>query len=196
MKKFLATILTLALVFSMSTVALAEERTDNGLGYDEEAVKINVVEDTTGQDVYHVVVVWEDLVFTYTEPNTGNWNVKTHVYDGPTTGGWDKTTATIKLENHSNVDIGYSAVLSENVLNGKTITVTDNNGAKIDSADAEQYTAEGGATTGSALAGDGYYTAPQATITVSITNDPPADLSVAETSGTIKLTISKYVPTP
>ena len=139
MKKFLALILTLALVMSMSIVAFAttdtiesatdNTETDNKENAASQNVIVNVGENIT--TVYHVLVVWDDLTFTY---NLGEWNVKDHTYGG----AFVDDDKEIKLENHSNAAVTYT------VTNGcaadEKFTVTVTNGTNdLDSADSAAF---------------------------------------------------------
>ena len=133
MKKIVAIMLALALVFAMSTVSFAAITENNG----EEDAEVKVIinsdvfnpptdpgDDPDNPDpdypdgpgdpddvnpdsklaVYKVDIDARDAEFKYTFSN--NYNTETHQYDS---GSWDKDQATITVTNHSNTAVKISA---------------------------------------------------------------------------------------
>ena len=127
MKKFITTILSLALVGSMSGAAFAENTATNGGG--ETSVPVNGIF-TPAQAPSEVIsadIVWDEMSFTYTAPSKGTWNPKTHAYENPVAGGWtwdnateEKTEPVITVTNHSNTEIKAVLAFSTDIdgLNG------------------------------------------------------------------------------
>lgn len=108
MKKFLALILALVMVFSLTGIAFADttatDSTNDGTYNKANNVTVDV---TKGSTVYYVVIEWESLAFTY---NGGaNWNTTTHTYDH--TGDELSEEATITVTNHSNAAVTATATL-------------------------------------------------------------------------------------
>lgn len=179
MKKMLAMILALAMVLSMSVFAFAAEEeetvaggSDFATGSANEAVKVEV---TGGSKVYHVVVVWGNLTFTY---NKGTWQPESHTYDGIgfATEGTTKLMTTSKIitvYNHSNAQVNYVAAFDgESAKPGVEATLSGNTTATL--ANAE---------------GTSYADAPKNsfTVTVEVTNEDKLESVVV---ATIKVTIT------
>lgn len=131
MKKTFALILTLALVFSLSSPVCAAPITGTGSG-DVGEVKVNVIPGSTSTPtVYYVTVDWTSLTFTHTNGSTtNNWDPEKHNYSiTGGTSGWDKTAADIAVTNHSNTDIGVAMNFdggdTTKTVNGVTATLTN-----------------------------------------------------------------------
>lgn len=110
MKKKLALVLTLAMVFSLAPLS-AYADTITGLGgtasCDVKATYVDGTSGGAGGTVYSVDIVWGDMAFTYTE-EAGVWNPATHETTGAGGGIWKATTPDgnkIKVTNHSNAAV-------------------------------------------------------------------------------------------
>lgn len=113
MKKKLALVLTLAMVFSLAPLsAYADTKstinTANGTAtHDVTATYVDGSSGGAGTPVYSVDIVWGDMAFTYTE-EAGVWNPATHETTGAGGGIWKVNTEggnTIKVTNHSNAAV-------------------------------------------------------------------------------------------
>lgn len=134
MKKLLAFVLAGVMVMGMSVTALADTQTfDSRDG--EAPGKVTTVTDpysvTTGEvkvtmnpsaaeDVYYVVVDWNDLSFNYDFGSAAEWNPADHSYAGEgngagwTTGNVDRATQDmITVKNHSNKAVKADASFAE-----------------------------------------------------------------------------------
>lgn len=111
MKKFLALLMALTVVLSMSTTAFAASTPSE----EDESIDVTAKYSNTATtpDVYSLDIRWDDMTFTYSESGSKVWDPATHTYTDETTASWDKTTAKITVTNHSNVDVevtfGYAA---------------------------------------------------------------------------------------
>ena len=154
MKKIVAIMLALALVFAMSTVSFAAITENNGKEDAEVKVIINsdVFNPPTdpGDDpdnpdpdypdgpgdpddvnpdsklaVYKVDIDARDAEFKYTFSN--NYNTETHQYDS---GSWDSLTAPITVTNHSNTAVKVTAAWKDGgnsgTLNNVKATLSEN----------------------------------------------------------------------
>ena len=148
MKKFLALILTLALVMSMNTVVFAANITTNN-GTDEGEVKVEV-SNATQTPVYKVVVNWDALTFTYDFGEGSQWDPEDHVYTEGAGAGWDNTEADISITNHSDIIVYATAKFNggqEKTVNGVKVTV-DSTVLKLDNAAEVAYGDESAAPKG------------------------------------------------
>lgn len=111
MKKILALVLALMLVFSTSMVAFAAT-VNNGEGDSTGNVDVEIKSNGITSDLndvdsdeatYSVDIDLKDYTFTYT---LGAYNTSTHAYN---TGDWDETTASVTVKNHSNTSLDVSA---------------------------------------------------------------------------------------
>ncbi len=128
MKKFLALILTLALVATMSVTAFAAEP-DATLTGDDKSTSVDVYvtyEDTTSAPtVYSVDVEWQEMSFLYISAGTHVWNPETHEYEEQTTGSWDSHHADIKVTNHSNAAVDVTVTYTADGTTGVTGTISN-----------------------------------------------------------------------
>ena len=111
MKKKLALVLTLAMVFSLAPLSAYANDTITGVGgtatHDVTATYVAGSSGGAGGTVYSVVIDWGDMAFTYTE-EAGVWNPETHQTTGAGGGIWKATTPDgnkIKVTNHSNAAV-------------------------------------------------------------------------------------------
>lgn len=123
MKKILAVLLVLAMAMTLALPAFADEPTTGGSSTGQAAgdstINISGKYDNTQQSqeapVVSTDIVWDSsMTFTYTNPNPGTWNDKTHEYDGKTDGGWDSTQKMpITITNHSDVYISVKLAFTK-----------------------------------------------------------------------------------
>lgn len=131
MKKFFALALALALTLALAVTcfaaytptmdALSDEATQN--------VKVTYVAGGTSAEIYAVDVVFDEMNFTYTAASEGTWDPETHTYKNIDAAEWNKTSANIKVTNHSNValdvtvsyakDAGYTGAVAPSITNGE-----------------------------------------------------------------------------
>lgn len=120
-RKTICIVLALALLLSLSVAAFASE-----LGGSKD-VTAKYEKTETEDPIYNVDIAWGDLTFTYSETTEKIWNPDTHTYDTDTTGSWDKTETTIKVTNHSNVEVVVAMSVTPVVNTGVNVTLTGGN---------------------------------------------------------------------
>ena len=141
MKKKLALVLTLAMVFSLAPLS-AYADTITGLGgtasCDVKATYVAGSSGGAGTPVYSVDIVWGDMAFTYTE-EAGVWNPATHETTGAGGGVWKATSPDgnkIKVTNHSNAAVtatfSYAAATGYDSISGSFDKATLNLATAVD----------------------------------------------------------------
>ena len=141
MKKKLALVLTLAMVFSLAPLS-AYADTITGLGgtasCDVKATYVAGSSGGAGTKVYSVDIVWGDMAFTYTE-EAGVWNPATHETTGAGGGIWKATSPDgnkIKVTNHSNAAVtatfSYAAATGYDSISGSFDKATLNLATAVD----------------------------------------------------------------
>ena len=143
MKKFLAFILTLALVMSMSVAAFAEGDelrpsfpNDGDPSGNTSEGEVNVTIQNGSQTVvYKVDVIWDALTFTYDFGAGSTWDPTTHTYTDGTGAGWvvgeeclASASANITVKNHSDAVVYAAAAFAggqTKVENGVQVDVAD-----------------------------------------------------------------------
>ena len=144
MKKKLALVLTLAMVFSLAPLsAYADTKstinTANGTAScDVKATYVAGSSGGAGTKVYSVDIVWGDMAFTYTE-EAGVWNPATHETTGAGGGVWKATSPDgnkIKVTNHSNTAVkatfSYAAAAGYDDISGSFDKATLNLATAVD----------------------------------------------------------------
>lgn len=181
-----AMVLLLALILALSVSAGALAASGTGLRGEQNNVTV-VVKGVSGTPavVYHVVIAWDALTFTYDFGEQSSvWDTTNHQYQTTTTGtaGWDKTTANITVTNHSNAAVNYAASFASSgstpavTVDGVTATLGTPSGS-VETADQETYR--------------GTTNAPSKTVTVTISDTAPTTKQNRTFEvGTIYLTIS------
>ncbi len=170
MKKKLALVLTMILVFSNSMVVFGASPVTATGGSDGHDVTATYDATSSGTPAYSVDISWGDLKFTYT--NSGSWDTTNHNYG--TSGSWDHTTKdstnTITVTNNSNVKVKPSfSIANYNLLPvGVTLNIKKDNDTIIASAKKDApvttdsgevvNTAADGSSTGDALKREAFVT--------------------------------------
>ena len=144
MKKLLTGIMALSLAASMAVPAFAANNaTNDGTDGTNIAVNGTYQAGAPADDVISVDLAWDDMSFTYTEGEKGDWFPGWHEYYNGTDGTWAWTHATedpydpapiITVTNHSNTAVTASFAftgsvegLSGNFTNNKTFLDTAEN---------------------------------------------------------------------
>lgn len=162
MKKLFTSALTVVMAAGLSISAVAAESsaaantspttlTESGATKDI-AVKAVYVDNTDMAGEVSATVEWGKMEFTYTVGGTKEWNADDHSYSlSNSTSGWSEEGNTVKVTNHSNVDINttftYTQVntaLTGTLTYDKTAsngTVKLNKGAVNSAATADSVTA-------------------------------------------------------
>ncbi len=107
MKKLLSLLLALTLVLSLSIPALAADTVGQNQSKDI-PVTAKTTSDSVDTSIYSVDISWDDMTFTYASSTTRTWNPADHTYTTSNEGGWNKTTAAVKVVNHSNSDVAVT----------------------------------------------------------------------------------------
>lgn len=129
MKKKLALVLTLAMVFSLAPLSAYANDTITGVGgtasCDVKATYVDGTSGGAGGTVYSVVIDWGDMAFTYTAA-AGKWDPATHTTTGADGGVWSVNNTDgnkIKVTNHSNAEItanfSYTAAVGYEGITGR-----------------------------------------------------------------------------
>ena len=142
MKKKLALVLTLAMVFSLAPLSAYANDTITGVGgtasCDVKATYVAGASGGAGGKVYSVVIDWGDMAFTYTE-EAGVWNPATHETTGAGGGIWSVNNSggnKIKVTNHSNAAVtatfSYAAAAGYGDISGSFDKATLNLATAVD----------------------------------------------------------------
>lgn len=122
MKKGLLFIISFVISCTLFIISCDVSYADKITTYSK-VVRGKVVDKATSPPVYSVDVSWGAMNFTYSTRVTPIWNETSHVYDETYTSEWIAEGNTIKLTNHSNVDIKakfkYVILSKYNNINGK-----------------------------------------------------------------------------
>ncbi len=174
MKKILASVLALMMVFSL-TLAVSAGTIDNSTSNESKKVTIKINDTNTPAVVYSVDIVWGNTDFTYDFGTGSTWDPDTHTYTGGSQAGWDQESTTISVTNHSNsavtLSVGFNGGVDKTATtNGVTSTVSS---VSLVLASAE----------GTALS-----SAPSTSLTVSVSGTPT--VSDEFILGTIVIAIS------
>ena len=120
MKKLFATFLTVAMLASMSVTAFAADKdtvTTDG-GSKEISVNAKYVDGATTPEVISADIEWGAMEFTYSVGGVKVWDAQKHQYT--VTNGWSENGNTVKVTNHSNVDV--KATFTYTAESGNTLT--------------------------------------------------------------------------
>lgn len=89
-------------------------------------VQVKITEETDKRPIYSLDCEWQNMAFTYTVATDASWDPAAHEYDAQTANGsWGKTTAKVKLINHSNCAITADMAVSTdgNTADGVNMTL-------------------------------------------------------------------------
>ncbi|MBQ3003015.1 MAG: hypothetical protein IJD82_04730 [Clostridia bacterium] len=126
MKKCFAILLSLALLVQLGVSVLAEGTGTIGQNGDAEIdVTAKYESSTVTPAVYSVDIQWTGMTFTYSQEDTRVWNAANHTYETVSEGAWDKTTATVTVTNHSNVEVEVNVAYTPIENTGVVGTLTD-----------------------------------------------------------------------
>ena len=122
MKKLFTILLAVAMLASMSITAFAADDTVTTDGGSKEiSVNAKYVDEGTTPEVISADIEWGAMEFTYSVGGTKVWDAQTHQYTVTgATGGWSENGNTVKVTNHSNVDV--KATFTYAAENGNTLT--------------------------------------------------------------------------
>lgn len=151
---------------------------DNKTGTASQDVTVKVVK--SDKKIYRVDVEWDTLTFTWSWSGNSDaiWNPDKHEY-GDGTGEWDKTTANIKVTNHSNDAISFDYKFE--TANATTTTVDGVKG---------ELTLASGTTSVATAEGTAFGSAPSSTVLLTISEKPDTDVTDTFNLDTIKIVIS------
>lgn len=139
MKKFFATTMAILMTMAIATTAFAADGSNSSTKKDGESQSIPVDAKYNGSvttpGVVSVQIEWGKMEFTYNVGGTKDWNAKDHTYDDNSTEKWTEEGNTIKLTNHSNVDVKatFTYQQKDNSVSGD---FTYNNNKTVDSEGA------------------------------------------------------------
>ena len=108
MKKLFALALALVLTFALAVTCFAANDITSIGGTATNDVNVTYVAGGTSATVYGVDVVFDDMTFTYTAESEGTWDPDTHTYVDIDEAEWNKTSANIKVTNHSNTAVAVT----------------------------------------------------------------------------------------
>ena len=110
MKKFFALALALALTLALAVTCFAavEAEIEAIDGTATNDVNVTYQAGGTSATVYGVDVVFDDMTFTYTAASQGTWDPDSHTYKDIAGATWSKTSANIKVTNHSNAAVAVT----------------------------------------------------------------------------------------
>lgn len=123
MKKFLvASLIAVTLMASTTSVFAAGSsttiKTENG----SQPIKVYAKHagGTVTPDVVSVDIEWGSMQFTYASGSTNKWNAQNHTYTVDGASGWSESGNTVKVTNHSNVDIDAEFIYTTDADSGIT----------------------------------------------------------------------------
>ena len=107
MKKLFTILLAVAMLASMSVTAFAADDTVTTDGGSKDiSVNAKYVDGVSTPDVISADIEWGAMEFTYSVGGTKVWDAQTHQYTVTgATSGWSENGNTVKVTNHSNVDV-------------------------------------------------------------------------------------------
>lgn len=121
MKKFLAMLLALTMVLSLSVTAFAADNEATADAKSENKATIDVTGKYKEGYVYadtviSVDVAWDSMEFVYASKGyEGEWNPIDHTYKNDNSGDWVKKTSDITVTNHSNAAVNANLTFTANV---------------------------------------------------------------------------------
>ena len=184
MKKLFTILLAVAMLASMSVTAFAADDTVTTDG-DSKDISVNAkyVDGVSTPDVISADSEWGAMEFTYSVGGTKVWDAQTHQYTVTgATGGWSENGNTVKVTNHSNVDVKATFTYAPESGNTLTGAFTYDNSKTADSTGAVSLAA---GVVGQVSAAD-YVTA-----TLKLSGTPSSTMTDFTKVGTITVKITK-----
>ena len=185
MKKLFTILLAVAMLASMSVTAFAADNdtvTTDG-GSKEISVNAKYVDEGTTPEVISADIEWGAMEFTYYAGGVKVWDAQTHQYTVTgATGGWSENGNTVKVTNHSNVDVKTTFTYAAESGNTLTGAFTYDNSKTADSTGAVSLAA---GVEGQVNAAD-YVTA-----TLKLSGEPSSTMTDFTKVGTITVKITK-----
>ena len=139
MKKLFTTFLAVAILSSVSVTAFGADSdtvtTDGG----SKGITVNAkyVGDSTTLDVVSANIEWGTMEFTYSVGGTKVWDAQNHQYTvTDATSGWSENGNTVKVTNHSNVDVKATFSYEAESSHALTGSFTYDNNKTADSTGA------------------------------------------------------------
>ena len=138
MKKLFTTLLSVAMLASMSVTAFAADDTVTTDGGSKEiSVNAKYVGDASTLDVVSANIEWGAMEFTYSVGGTKVWDAQTHQYIvSDATNSWSENGNTVKVTNHSNVDVKATFTYAAESGHALTGSFTYDNNKTTDSTGA------------------------------------------------------------
>lgn len=130
MKKFLALLLAVLMIASMSITAFAEDVADDVITSNTDQkktgeVKVQVYDKSTGDPIestgtYKVTVSWGNLLFKIQVNNASDveWNGSAYTI---TNGSWDRTSTEVTVTNHSDMPVKVNGLFDNNLDTSETV---------------------------------------------------------------------------
>lgn len=131
MKKIIAFVLTVAMLATFSVTAFAEDTND---GTTPTSIEVNA-DFKAGAEAGVCIsadISWEEMSFTYTEGDKGEWIPSEHEYAEDETGYWSTEKKRITVDNHSNTAITAALSFTPSA-NGVVGSFTEDSGTENDS---------------------------------------------------------------
>lgn len=141
MKKIVALVLTLVLVFSMTAVPVFADTIDKNGSASKNVTASYKAGTSAGTTVYSVTITWGAMEFTYTD---GAWNPAKHEYNG--SWSYEEGSNIVTVTNHSNAPVtaqldytpeqGYNSITG--TFDKDTLGLATAEGTAVDAAPTDQ----------------------------------------------------------
>ena len=128
-RKLFVVALALVLTLCMTATAFAAEGSDTVTSTSESNTKTievtgSYAKNGADQDAYSVLIEWDDMTFTYTAGEAAVWSPTDHKYKVAAQGSWNKTTAAVKVTNHSSKAVNVKFNFTPNNPNNVALPYT------------------------------------------------------------------------
>lgn len=145
MKKILSLVLVTIMLLAMATSvsAAGNSGTLTSTSSKDINVKGQFVDNSVKVEKIVVDISWDAMEFSYTRSGDYIWDADNHTYnDDNVTENWSATDNTVKVTNHSNVEVSVDITFSANTGYSVTGTIA-NNSYTLPSAEGKTTTDEG-----------------------------------------------------